>query len=196
MRRPDLDQADAIDVTRVWWVFLVVGLLSLAAGVILIVRPSNSLKTLAVVAGIFLLFDGIIELISSFVRDSNKGLAAVVGVLGIIVGLILIRHPMHGVAAVGIVIGIWLVAAGCVRLVRAFVVGRRPVLGALIAVLEIVAGIIIVADPHIGYTALAIIVGIWLILNGFGTIAYAVLLRGARSALTGSSSQAAASTGS
>ena len=196
MRRIDAEQADAIEISRVWWVFLVVGLLSLAAGVILVVRPSNSLKVLAVVAGIFLLFDGIIELISSFVRESNKGLAAVVGVLGIIVGLILIRHPMHGVAAVGIVIGIWLVAAGCVRLVRALVVGLHPFVGALIAVLEILAGIIIVADPHIGYKALAIIVGLWLILNGIGTMAYAVVLRGARSALTGSSSQTATSTAS
>jgi len=34
---------------------------------------------------------------------------------------------------------------------------------ALIALLEIAVGIVIVSDPHIGYTALAVIEGIWLI---------------------------------
>src|SRR5881227_1823839 len=148
MRRVDFEQAEAVDLTRYWWTFLVVGLLSAVAGVILVARPSHSLKVLAVVVGIFLLLDGIIELISSFGRETNKGLAAIVGVLGIIVGLILIRHPMNGVAAIGIVIGIWLVAAGCVRLVRSLVEGSHRVLRALIATLEVVVGIIVVADPH------------------------------------------------
>lgn len=135
-------------------------------------QPSDSLATLAVVVGIFLLIDGIVELVSALGRDvENRAIAAILGVLGIVVGIALIRHPFHGVSAIGILIGIWLVAAGVIRLLRA-VVSRHPLLASLIALVEIVAGIAIVANPHIGYTTLAVLTGIWLIINGIGTVAF------------------------
>lgn len=161
-----------------WWVTLLVGVLSVIAGIILVFKPSNSLATLAVIFGIFLLIDGIGELIASLVGAvENRALAAIVGVLGVVVGIALIRHPFHGVAAIGLLIGIWLVAAGVVRLVRELVVGTRPVLGVLIALLEVFVGIAIVADPHIGYATLAVLTGIWLIFSGIGTVALGVAIR-------------------
>jgi uncharacterized membrane protein HdeD (DUF308 family) len=75
-----------------------------------------------------------------------------------------------------------MVAAGIVRLVRSLVVGRRPVLGVLVALLEVVVGIVIVSDPHIGYATLAVLVGIWLILSGIGTIGIAVAIHRAAGA--------------
>jgi uncharacterized membrane protein HdeD (DUF308 family) len=161
-----------------WWVTLIVGVLSLVAGIILVFKPSDSLATLAVIFGIFLLIDGIAELVASIAgRVDNRALAAILGVLGVVIGIALIRHPFHGVAAIGLLIGIWLVAAGVVRFVRALVVGTRPALGVLIALLEIFVGIAVVANPHIGYATLAVLTGIWLILSGIGTIALGVEIR-------------------
>ncbi len=155
-----------------WWVILLIGVLSVAAGVILVLKPSHSLSTLAVIFGIFLLLDGIAEVIESFGREvENRALAAILGVLAIVFGLLLIRHPSGAVTAIGLLIGIWLVAAGIVRLIRAFYVRRHLALGIVIALLEIVAGIVIVSQPHIGYATLAIITGIWLILSGLGAVA-------------------------
>ena len=162
----------ALEAAGAWWVFVVVGLLSLIAGIILILKPSNSLATLAVVVGIFLLIDGIFQLASSFSHaNENRALAAIIGVLGIVIGIALIRHPFHGVAAIGILIGIWLVAAGVVRLVFAIAERVNTVMRSVIAVIMIIAGIIVVSDPHIGYATLAVLVGIWFVLNGIGTIA-------------------------
>jgi uncharacterized membrane protein HdeD (DUF308 family) len=181
MRRLDLSREQALDLAGMWWLLVFLGLVSLAAGVILVAKPSNSLAALAVVFGIFLLIDGIVELIASFGHGvENRALSAILGVLGIVIGIALIRHPFHGVAAIGILIGIWLVAAGVIRLVRAFVVSAHPVIQILIALLEIVVGIVIVSDPHIGYATLAILTGIWLIINGIGTIVFAVAIRRVR----------------
>jgi uncharacterized membrane protein HdeD (DUF308 family) len=168
---------EALEVARAWWVMLVVGLASLAAGIILVFQPSKSLATLAVIVGIFFLLDGIVELLRSIVGGlENRGLAAIIGVLGVIVGIILIRHPTKAVAAIGLLIGLWLVAAGVIRLVVALAGGPHAVIRAAIAAVEIVLGIVIVADPHIGYSALAIIVGICLILNGgaYSVLAFAM----------------------
>jgi uncharacterized membrane protein HdeD (DUF308 family) len=126
-----------------------------------------------------MVLDGVVELLSSFRREEGRALAAILGVLGIVIGIILIRHPTHAVNAVGLVIGIWLVAAGVVRLVRAVVEWIRPLLRSAIAVLEIVIGVAVVSDPHIGYATLAVLIGIWFILNAIGLVALGVVLRGA-----------------
>jgi uncharacterized membrane protein HdeD (DUF308 family) len=179
--RIELEGGDAMDATRGWWLFVVIGIASLVAGVILVFKPSHSLATLAVVFGIFVLIDGIIELAESFGHSvENRGVAAILGILGIVVGIILVRHPTHAVTAIGLVIGIWLVAAGLVRLIRTIALGAATFFRIVIALLEIAVGIVVVSDPHIGYATLAILLGIWLIINGIGTIALGVAIRSVR----------------
>ncbi len=166
---------------RLWWLVALLGVISLVAGIIFVAQPSHSLNTLAVVFGIFLLIDGIVELVSAFGREAgDRAVAVILGVLGIVVGLILMRHPTHAVNAIGLVIGIWLVAAGIVRMFAAFAEPDHRAARVAIAALEIVVGVIVVSDPHIGYATLAVIVGIWLILNGAAMLALGYLLHGAR----------------
>jgi uncharacterized membrane protein HdeD (DUF308 family) len=173
------ERAAMSEAARAWWLLLVVGIASAVAGVILVTKPSNSLATLAVIFGIFLLVDGIVELIASFGHPAEgRVIAVIVGLLGLVVGIILIRHPTHAVTAIGLLIGIWLIAAGVLRLLRAVAV--PGLLQAVIAVVEIVVGIVIVSNPHIGYATLAVLTGIWLILNGFGMIGLGLAVRKAR----------------
>jgi uncharacterized membrane protein HdeD (DUF308 family) len=157
--------------TSGWWLLLVVGILSVAAGVIILFKPSDSLATLAVVAGIFVLADGIVELIASFSRQTqNRGLVALLGVLSAIVGIILIRHPIAGIVAIALLIGIWLVAVGVVRLALAFEFPEQRAWNIVAASLEILAGIVIVSSPDIGFATLALLAGIAFILNGIGLL--------------------------
>ena len=187
MQAMDPTHDEAIRIARAWWLFALVGLASLVAGIIFVAKPSHSLNALAVVAGIFLLVDGIAELVASFGDDAgDRALAAIIGVIGIVIGVILIRHPSHAVTAIGLLIGIWLVAAGVIRLVRAIVIRDRILLRVAIALVEIVVGIAVVSSPHIGYVTLALLVGIWLIVNGIGTMAVGFLLRSDKSDLTAS----------
>jgi uncharacterized membrane protein HdeD (DUF308 family) len=161
-----------------WWLLGLVGLASVVAGGILIAKPSHSLATLAVVVGIFFLLDGIVELAASLGHSvENRGLAAIVGVLGVIVGIVLVRHPTHAVAAIGLLIGIWLVAAGVIRMIRAIALGGHVVLRVFIALVEIAVGIAVISDPHIGYATLAVLIGIWLIVNGIASIVLALAIR-------------------
>jgi uncharacterized membrane protein HdeD (DUF308 family) len=177
----DSEQRGALEISQGWWLLLIVGISSVVAGAIFVAKPSNSLATLAVVFGIFLLIDGIIELIESLGHSQeNRGLAAVVGILGIVIGIILIRHPTHAVTAIGLLIGIWLVATGAAGLARAIALGYWSLLRLVIAVLKIAVGIAIIADPHIGYATLAVLTGIWLIVNGISAIVLGLGLRSVR----------------
>ena len=61
-----MNETEAKALTGGWWLLLLVGALSVIAGVIILFKPSDSLATLAVIAGIFLLLDGILELADAF----------------------------------------------------------------------------------------------------------------------------------
>jgi uncharacterized membrane protein HdeD (DUF308 family) len=162
--------------TSSWWLLLLTGLVGIAAGVIVLAKPSNSLATLAVIAGIFALVDGSFDLIASLSRHTeNRGLTAVLGVVSVVVGVLLIRHPIAGVLAVALLIGIWLIAGGVVRLVRAFESDHRA-WSVVAALIEIAAGIVIVSSPPIGYATLALLVGISFIVYGVATFALGWLM--------------------
>ncbi len=151
---------------------LLVGVLSIAAGIIILLKPSDSLATLAVIAGIFLLADGIIELAASLMHGTrNRGTLALLGVLTAIIGVLLIRHPIGGVAAIALLIGIWLIAIGVVRVIAAFEVDENRGWNIFAGAVELLAGIVIVSDPNIGFATLALLVGIGFILNGIGMFA-------------------------
>ena len=155
-----------------WWLLGIVGVLSVVAGVIILFKPSESLATLAVIAGIFLLLDGILELADSAIRSTpNRGLVAFIGVLSAIAGVLLIRHPIGGVAAVALLIGIWLIAVGVIRFATAFEEYENRAWHALAGVIEVIAGVVIVANPDIGFGTLALLVGLGFIFNGIGMLA-------------------------
>jgi uncharacterized membrane protein HdeD (DUF308 family) len=174
-------QAEVKALTSGWFLLLLVGLLSIVAGVIVLFKPSDSLATLAVIVGILLLIDGIIELVDSFFRDTpNRGMVALFGVITAIVGVLLIRHPVGGVTFVAILIALWLIAVGVIRFATAFDEPEHRGWFALLGLVEMVAGIVIVANPNIGYATLAILVGIAFILNGVATAMLAWAMHEAR----------------
>jgi uncharacterized membrane protein HdeD (DUF308 family) len=167
-------------ISGLWWLTLLLGVLGVIAGIIVIARPDKSLAALAVVTGIFVLIDGVVALASSLTHESdNRVLAAIVGVVSLIVGVLLIRHPTHSVQAIALLFGLWLLAMGAVRLILAIGVPARRGWHVVIAAVEAIAGIVIVASPSIGVATLALLVGLSLIINGACFAALGVVLRAA-----------------
>lgn len=160
-----------------WWIAALVGIVSVIAGVIVLAKPSNSLATLAVVTGIFVLLDGIVALVEAIGVSENRGVVVVLGVVSVVIGILLIRHPVAGVTAVALLLGLWLIAAAAVRVVGAVAVGEHVLRRLAVAAVLAIAGIAIVSSPHIGYATLALIVGLGFIGYGATMIVLAAALR-------------------
>jgi uncharacterized membrane protein HdeD (DUF308 family) len=160
------------------WTMILLGCLGVAAGVIVLVEPSISLVTLAVISGIFLLLDGLIELLSSLSRSvENRGLVALFGAITAIVGVLLIRHPDTAVVAIALLLGLWLLVIGILRLVGSFAVKGTSVWTILLGLFEVIAGIVIVSTPKIGVATLALFIGIAWIARGLVAIVVGWTLR-------------------
>ena len=172
---------DLRHVSWAWWLLLITGLLGVAAGVIVLVQPGISLVTLAVVAGVFLIVDGLFEIPAAiFGGAPNRGLLGIVGAVSLISGVLLIRHPIAGVVAVALLLGLWLLTLGVMRAMTAFDAAEHRGWHALVAALEIIAGIVMVSSPDIGVATLAVVVGISFVVRGLGMCSLAWMLHGAK----------------
>jgi uncharacterized membrane protein HdeD (DUF308 family) len=151
------------------WLLIAVGAISIVAGLLAIAYPDITLLALALFAGINLIVLSALTLIDAFSKDvdaASRAMSAVLGVLGLIAGLVLLRRPGETLLVLILVIGIWLVVSGTVSFLRSLgaVAGRGvEMLG---AVCEIALGILILALPDLSLRTVAILAGIGFIVRG------------------------------
>jgi uncharacterized membrane protein HdeD (DUF308 family) len=163
-----------------WWLWAIAGLVTLGIGIVVLLEPGNSVKALAVITGIYLLADSVLAFIDALGRHTeSREMSAIHGVISLVVGIILVRHPIQSVSAIAIFIGIWLLTIGCIGVVAAFHRPDHVGISLVIALIAAAAGAIIIAQPHIGYNTLAIIAGISLALQGLGMIVLGFTIRSA-----------------
>ncbi len=161
-----------------WWLVMLFGAAVFCVGAFFVVSPHESLSTFTVIAGIFLLVDGVLAILGSiFGRSEGRGLLAMIGVLSAIAGLVLIKKPFGTLVVFVLILGVWFIVAGVVRFVEAIgeMDGRAANMG--IAILDMIAGIVILSWPSLGIATLAVIVGIVLLLRGAVFIAAAWEMR-------------------
>jgi uncharacterized membrane protein HdeD (DUF308 family) len=173
------------DVTRLWWLVALFGVVVAGVGIFFVADPHESLSTFTVIAGIFLLIDGILALLAAlFGRGEGRGLAAIIGLVSVLAGLILIKRPFDTLVVFVLIVGIWFVIAGIARLVEGF--SEREGRGGNLAVaaLDIVAGVVLLAWPDLTLSTFAVILGIVLILRGILLMWAGWQLRGVNRELT------------
>jgi uncharacterized membrane protein HdeD (DUF308 family) len=165
-------------VTSFWWLFVLFGVATLGVGVFFVVSPHETLSTFTVIAGIFLLVDGVLALLASiFNKGDGRGLLALIGVLSVLAGLVLIKKPFDTLVVFTLIVGVWFVAAGIVRFVVALASPEARGGNIVIAILDLIAGVVILSWPDLGLATLAVIIGIVLILRGVFFIAAGWQLR-------------------
>ena len=108
---------------------VVAGLLSIAAGVVIIVWPGPGLTALAIVLGSWLIVVGTLTITGAFAARrimSNWWLLLIMGLLEVPLGVLALADPGATLAAIVTVGGIWAVAVGVVRIVLAFELKHLP----------------------------------------------------------------------
>ncbi len=164
-----------------WWMFVVLGVVCVVTGILALVWPGITLVTLGIIAGIYLMIAAIMEIIDAIAGDpGGRALSAILGILALIAGLIFIRHPEDSLLAIVLVAGIFLVAEGVIRIVRAFASGEARGLGVGVGLVDAIVGIVILAWPDIGLATLAIFFAVTMLFRGSFAIYLGFRLRSIR----------------
>lgn len=178
-----MDEEIATDTGEHWWGLLVFGIASVVFGIALIAVPDKTLTVIAVLLGVWLLAVGILRFFQSiFDRDAeHRVLLAIVGILGVILGLLVMRDPLRTIWVIAVIVGLFWLISGFVDVFR--VATKRTTenrgLNLTLGIVAIVAGAVVILWPAITILVLAIVSGIYLIISGIVESVLAFRLRSA-----------------
>ena len=168
---------------RNWWLFLVVGLVSILAGILAIAWPDITLLALGLFVGISLLFIGGLEVAEAIGGSpDSRALTAIIGVLSIIAGIVCLRRPGESLLAIIIVLGIYLIVEGVIRFIRAFQELEDRAAMMLLGIVDAILGILILSLPKLSLVTLAILFALSLIIRGAFMVYVSFKLRAVRHA--------------
>jgi len=172
--------SDVPQIGRNWWLFVLLGAVCLITGILAMVWPGITLLTLGILLGIYLIVSAILEIIDAIVGEpGGRALSAILGIVSLIAGLICIRRPGESLLAIVIVAGVYLIAEGVIRVIRAFSGPGSRLWPVLLGLLDVAAGIVIMAWPDIGLVTLAIFFAATMVVRGVFAIVVGFKLRSA-----------------
>jgi uncharacterized membrane protein HdeD (DUF308 family) len=173
--------SEVSQIGRNWWMFLILGLVSIIAGILAIVYPDITLLALAIFVGVSLLFIGVMDVVEAIAgAPESRALSAIIGVLSLLAGIIALRRPGESLLALIVLLGVYLIVAGVMRFIRSFAELEDRALTMLLAILDIILGIVILSWPGLGLVTLAILFAISLLAHGVVWVMLAFRLRGVR----------------
>ncbi len=159
------------------WLSIVLGLASIIFGWLFLTNLGPTLLALSLVLGLYFLVIGIMELIAMVTGAPGSKLWKLIsGVLAIIAGVLLLRHPIMGSIAISVTAS-WLIAffailTGIALLIDGFQGGGC--LSVILGILGIVLGVLVLFNPLSGVLALPIMMGIMAIIAGITAILGAI----------------------
>lgn len=105
---------------------VLVGILSILAGIISLRSPVGTVVFLAIVVGAFWLVNGILELVAGIAARGEPGRvwAIVGGIVGIIAGIFVLSSPVISAVTLAWVLGIMLIVHGAMAIAAAFAASR------------------------------------------------------------------------
>ena len=153
-----------------WWLYLVTGVVSLLIGATLIWFREETLTFVGILIGLWILFFGIIRFLLALFGGESEGrlMLAIVGVLGIALGIIVMKNPTETIGIIAVIVGLFWIVFGLVEVFQGVtnsdLAGRWwTVLGGAVAA---GAGVLLVFWTEPTVMVLALIAGIFLVIEG------------------------------
>ena len=147
-----------------WWTMVLRGIVAILFAVLAFAWPGETLSILMLLFGCYALVDGICMLIAAMggqPRRHNRWLLALEGIVGISLGIVVLRTSVASAVVLLYFMSIWAVALGFLRILEAILL-RKEIPGemwlALSGVVAILFAVTLMMQPRMGTVAM-----IWLI---------------------------------
>lgn len=155
-----------------WWVVLLEGIAAVILGVLLLVSTEKTLTLLVQLLGIYFLFRGILDIVLIFKDSSMWGAKLASGIIGILAGLIIVRHPLWApvlvTATIVILFGIGALIVGIKFLLQAF--REKNWAYGVLAIFMLGMGILLILNPVVGAVATVNIIAVFAVIGGLTAV--------------------------
>lgn len=142
---------------RHWWVFVLRGVVFVVLGTYIFTSPASAYLALSFMLGLVILLAGISELLHAYQDKgaANRGWHLFVGLVDLGIGLILLNHLAASMDVLRVIIGVYFLFRGLsIFNFRRF--ARRPIWVLAGAVIVMLFGILVIANPVFGAATIII----------------------------------------
>ena len=170
-------------VAAIWWVLLATGILTMLAGIAVLVWPGATLLVIAVLFGAWLVGSGIVRLVAAFADKRLGGVARVleglIGAVLVVAGVGALGNLFRSLATLILVIGVLFIIDGIGDLAHALSnrQGARRAWPVVTGLVAIAAGLVILSRPGVGLVTLVAVLSALLVVLGIARISAAFALR-------------------
>ncbi|GAB3207095.1 HdeD family acid-resistance protein [Marinactinospora thermotolerans] len=166
-----------------WWAFVARGVAAVVFGLLTLFWPQITVLVLVMLAGVYVLVDGVLLLFHAFSPAADprpRWVVVLQGVAGLLFGIAIVVWP--GISAVVLVtlIALWALFSGVLQIAAAIRLRRemgREWLLAVAGVLSVVTGLLLLLWPGAGALALAWLIGLYALAFGVLLIVLGIRLR-------------------
>ena len=166
--------------SNIWWLFLLQGIAGIILGLMLITAPGATLVAIVTFLGFYWLITGILALVRIFVDRSIPWIWSLLsGIVGIVAGLLVLRHPLLATVTVPtvlvIILGVQGLIMGVLEIIEAFKGGGIGsfILGAI----NILVGLLLLGSPVSAALVVPLVFGVLLLIEGVAHIFWAFRVR-------------------
>jgi uncharacterized membrane protein HdeD (DUF308 family) len=165
---------------NIWWLFLLEGLAGIILGIMLITEPAATIAAFAIFIGFYWLITGVLALVRVFVDRSTPWIwSLLVGIIGTLAGLLVLKHPLFAALTLPtvlvIILGIQGLAMGVIGIIGGFQGGGfgSVILGAI----NVLVGLLLLGSPVAAALAVPLVFGVLLLIQGVASIIFAFRVR-------------------
>ncbi len=176
-------------ISELWWLTLMQSLLAIFFGIAAIFWPGLTLVVLDYLFSAFILIWGIIEIVEGLMgvgRRDTWWLTLLFGLVGLVVGVYLVRHPGVSFATFILLIGLTFIVRGIFDVVGTFLDNRSAthrILTLIVGAAAVAAGIFTLLQPATSGVAFVWVIGLYALI--FGVISFVIALEGRKEMLLG-----------
>jgi uncharacterized membrane protein HdeD (DUF308 family) len=168
-------------VSRLWWVFLVTGVLWIVLALIILTVDPTSVTVIAYMAGAVILLAGLAEGAMTFIAPGWRWLHALLAILFLAGGIAAFMDPLQTFGILAVLIGWWLVLKGTIDIVESL--AAREVLnlwGLVLAsgIIQILIGLWAIGSPVRSWWLLVLWIGLGALMRGITEIFLAFRVKG------------------
>ena len=166
--------------SSIWWVFLLQGFAGVILGLMLVTQPGATILALTTFLGFYWLITGLLAFVQVFVDRSTPRIWSLLsGVVGVLAGLFVLRHPLVAALTVPTVVVLILGVQGLVMGALQIIAGLKGggigplILGAINGLV----GLLLLGSPIAAALAVPVVFGALLLIQGAGLVILAFRVR-------------------